>query len=114
MRCFVKVFGGVFVLGRVAAADVPADEAHAQMDPGIAELHAVLANMCRRFSYFDLIEVSTFFWHRFLHVFSSPWYKCDSYQGMPSGMPKEPQNESAFRRWICAIKIHHRLSGVKA
>ena len=66
MRCFVKVFGGVFVLGRVAAADIPADQAHTQMDPGIAELNAVLTNMFVRFSYFDLIEVSTFFWHRFL------------------------------------------------
>ena len=49
MRCFVKVFGGVFVLGRVAATNIAADEAHAQMDPGIAELHAILTNMLVRF-----------------------------------------------------------------
>src|SRR5216684_6270648 len=68
MRCFVKVFGGVLVLGRVATTDIAADEAHAQMDPGIAELHAILTNMLVRFSYFDLIKVGTFFCHRFLRV----------------------------------------------
>src|ERR1700730_1111668 len=108
MGCLVEVFGGVFVFGRVATTDIAADEAHSQVNPGIAELNAVLTNMLRRFSYFDLIEVSTFFRHRFLQVFSSPQYKCDSYQGVPSGMPKEPQNESTFGRWICGIKIHNR------
>jgi hypothetical protein len=69
MRCFVKVFGGVFVLGRVAATDIAADQAHAQMDPAVAELNAILTNMLVRLSYFDLIKVSTFFWHRSLRVF---------------------------------------------
>jgi len=55
MLRFVKVFGGVFVLGRVAAAHIAADKAHAQVDPGIAGLHAVLTNMLSRFSNFDLI-----------------------------------------------------------
>jgi hypothetical protein len=68
MCCFVKVFGGMFVLGRVATANIAADEAHAQMDPGIAQLHAILTNMFVRFSYFDLIKVGTFFCHRFLRV----------------------------------------------
>ncbi len=63
----VKVFSGVFILGRVAATGMPADEAHAQMDPGIAGLNAVLTNMFARFSHFDLIEVGTFFCHRVLH-----------------------------------------------
>src|SRR5260221_7112469 len=48
----VKVFSGVFVLGRVAATGMPADEAHAQMDPGSAGLNAVLPNMFSRFSFF--------------------------------------------------------------
>jgi len=73
MLRLVKVFGGVFVLGRVAATDIAADKAHAQVDPGIAGLHAILTNMFVRFSYFDLIEVGTFFWHRSLRMFSSPW-----------------------------------------
>jgi hypothetical protein len=33
---------------------------------------------------------------------------------MPSGMPKERQNESAFRRWAGGIQIHRGLLGVKA
>jgi len=63
MRCFVKVFGGVFVFGRVATTDIAADEAHPQMDPSIAGLHTLLTNMLVCFSYFDLIKVGTFFWH---------------------------------------------------
>jgi hypothetical protein len=113
MRCLVKVFSGMFVLGRVAATDIAADKAHAQVDPSIAELNAILTNMLVRFSYFDLIKVSAFLCHRFLRVFSSQWWKCDSYQGIPSGMPKEPQNEFAFRRWAGGIQIHRRLLGVK-
>jgi hypothetical protein len=73
MRCLVKVFSGMFVLGRVAAADIAAAKAHAQVDPGIAELNAILTNMLVRFSYFDLIKVSAFLCHRFLRVFSSQW-----------------------------------------
>jgi hypothetical protein len=72
MRRFVKVFGGVLVLGRVAATHIAADKAHAQVDPGVAKLHAILTKMLVRFSYFDLIKVGTFFWHRSLRVFSSP------------------------------------------
>jgi hypothetical protein len=37
------MFGSVFVLGRIAAADVPADQAQPQMDPRIAHLQAFLA-----------------------------------------------------------------------
>jgi hypothetical protein len=36
----VKVLGGVFVLGRIATADVAAFQAQPQMDPGIAHLEA--------------------------------------------------------------------------
>jgi len=40
---FVVVFGGVFVGGAVAAADVAAGEAEAQIDPGFAAVQALLA-----------------------------------------------------------------------
>jgi len=33
---------------------------------------------------------------------------------MPSGMPKEPQNKSAFRRSAGGVQIHRGLFGVKA
>ena len=39
---------------------------------------------------------------------------CDSYQGMPSDMPKTPQNQSAFRRWVQAIGFPHGRLGLYA
>ena len=72
MLRFVKVFGGVLILGRVAATDIAADQAHTQVDPGVAGLRALLTNVLIRFSYFDLIKVRTFFWQWFLRMFSSP------------------------------------------
>jgi hypothetical protein len=36
MLRFVKVLGGVFVLGRVATPDIAAHQAHPQMDPFVA------------------------------------------------------------------------------
>jgi hypothetical protein len=70
----VKVFGGMLVLGRVATGGVSANQAHTQMDPGIASLNAVFAHMLVRLPYFDLIKVSAFFRHRFL-----PVLKCNSF-----------------------------------
>jgi hypothetical protein len=39
----MEVFGGVLILGRVAAADMTADETFPEVDPGIAHLQALLA-----------------------------------------------------------------------
>jgi hypothetical protein len=66
MLCVVKMFRGVFVWGRVAACGVPADQTHAQVDPGAANLHAVFTHVfvCR--SNFDLIEMGTLFCHGYL------------------------------------------------
>jgi hypothetical protein len=64
----MKVFGRVLVLGRVAAAHVPANHAHAQMDPGVAHLHAFFTNMRVRVPDFDLIQVRAFVCHRFLLI----------------------------------------------
>jgi hypothetical protein len=41
----VEVLGGVLVFGGVAAADVSALEAGAEMDPGVAQGDALLADM---------------------------------------------------------------------
>jgi len=68
MLRFVKVLGGVLVLGRVAAGRMSADHAHTQVNPGIASLNAVFTNMLVRVSYFDLIEVRALFCHRFLRL----------------------------------------------
>jgi hypothetical protein len=68
---FVEMLGGVFILGRVATTDLSAGQAHPQMDPGVAYLHAFFADMLARFLDFDLVEVRTFIWHRALQNFAS-------------------------------------------
>jgi hypothetical protein len=55
MLSLMKVFGCVLVLGRIAAADVAADEALSQVDPGIARLQAFLAALAAR------LDVANFF-----------------------------------------------------
>jgi hypothetical protein len=62
----VEVLGGVLVLGRVTTADLSTDEAHTQVDPGIAHLHALFTDMFLCFSYFDLVKMGAFFRHKFL------------------------------------------------
>ena len=53
----VEVTGGVFVLRGVAAADVAAGQAKAQVDPGVACLETVLATLLPRVGDFDLGDV---------------------------------------------------------
>jgi hypothetical protein len=55
----VKVLGGVFVLRRIAAADVAAGEAQAQVDPGVAHLQTFFAAFGLRFYVVNLVEVRT-------------------------------------------------------
>lgn len=44
----MEVFGGVFILGRIAAANMPAFKAEAQVYPCISDFQAVLAAVCAR------------------------------------------------------------------
>jgi hypothetical protein len=53
----VKVFGGVLVLGRIAATDVAATQAQAQVDPSIAHLQALFAAVGVGFYLVNLIQV---------------------------------------------------------
>src|ERR1700687_4034223 len=66
MLCLVEMPGGVLVLGRVAAAHMPARETQTQMHPRIASLDTFLTHMFIRFPYLDLIKMRTFLRHRFL------------------------------------------------
>jgi hypothetical protein len=68
---FVEMFGGVLVLGRVAAPHMSADETQAQVNPGITSLDAVFAYMLVRLCDFDLVQVRAFFRHRFLFLWES-------------------------------------------
>jgi hypothetical protein len=84
------------------------------MDPGIAELHAILTNMLVRFSYFDLIKVGTFFCHRFLRVLAVRGRNAirirACLQACRRSLKMNPPSGAGF----VELKIHHRLSGVKA
>jgi hypothetical protein len=48
----------VLVLRRIATAHVPALQTKPQMDPGIAGLDAILANVLVRFGELDLVNMS--------------------------------------------------------
>lgn len=58
-----KVPGCVLVLRRIAAADMTASEAQAQVHPPLTHLDALLANMRVRASNPDSIEMRTFCCH---------------------------------------------------
>ena len=57
----VKMFGRVCILRGIAAPDVSADEAFAQMNPAIAHLEALLASLCARLNVLNLVQMSTVF-----------------------------------------------------
>jgi len=57
VRGRVEVFGGVPVLGRIAAADVAAGEAEAEVDPPIAAFDTVRTSLFIRMRDLDLIEM---------------------------------------------------------
>jgi hypothetical protein len=62
IRC-VKMLRRMLVFGRIAAADVPANEAYAQMHPGIAGLQAILTSVRAGGNVSNLIEVCTLLSH---------------------------------------------------
>src|SRR5271165_707887 len=59
----VEVFGGVLVLGGIAARYVATFQAESQMDPGVAEFDALFADMNLGARDFDLIEMGAGFSH---------------------------------------------------
>jgi hypothetical protein len=56
----MEVFGGVLVLGRIAAADVTAAQTQPEMHPDIAELDAVFADAGLSGGDFHLVQVAAF------------------------------------------------------
>ena len=55
----VKVFCGMFILGRIATTNVPAAQAQAKVHPLIAHLQTFLTAMGMRFDVLYLIEMRT-------------------------------------------------------
>ncbi len=61
----VEMLGGVLVLGRVAAANVSATQAEAQMHPSVPHFYAFFADMRAGFGDLDLIEMGALLCHKF-------------------------------------------------
>jgi hypothetical protein len=57
MFCAVKVFCGVLVLGGIAAAYVAANQAEAEMHPGLAHFQAFLASVSAGSHFADFLYV---------------------------------------------------------
>jgi hypothetical protein len=64
----MKMFCGVFVFGRVAATDVAAAQAEAQVYPAVAHLQTFFATLGLGLYVLDLIEMSTIIGHGFPSV----------------------------------------------
>jgi hypothetical protein len=61
-----KMPGGVLVLGGVAAADVPADQAQAKMHPAVPHRETFFATLCAGSHGSDLIQMSACAGHGYL------------------------------------------------
>ena len=66
MLAAMEMLGRVLVFRRIATSNVPAFQAKAQMDPGIAGLDAVFADIRIGGLEFDLLHVTTALGHGFL------------------------------------------------
>jgi hypothetical protein len=64
----VKMFGGMFVFGRVAAPNMAANQTKAQVDPFVSHPEALFTSGFVRTRNFDFIQVSA----GFIHFFSFP------------------------------------------
>jgi len=53
----MEVLSGVLILGRIAAAYLPAGQTQTQVNPGVADLQALLASVFVGVFDFDLIEM---------------------------------------------------------
>lgn len=63
----LKMFGGVFVLRVVAAADVAAGETETKMNPGVSHLETFFtAIRCFRSHILDLVEMDALLIHFYL------------------------------------------------
>lgn len=61
MICFVKVFGGVFVFGRITATYVTATQAQSQVYPGVAHFQTFLAACSAWHDVLSTLKMSTAF-----------------------------------------------------
>jgi hypothetical protein len=57
MAALMEMFGCVFVLRRIATSHLPADHTHSQMNPSVADLHALFADVLVGARNLDLIQM---------------------------------------------------------
>ena len=82
MLGLVKMLGGVLVLRRVAAANMPTGQTEAQMHPAISGFQTVLTSIGARRDVTYLVEVATLLCHMFLFSFlDAPGCPCLFSQG---------------------------------
>ena len=55
----VKMFRGVFILGRITTADVAATHAEPQVHPGVANFQAIFTTIGTGLNFLNLIEMCT-------------------------------------------------------
>jgi hypothetical protein len=60
MFAVVEMFGGVFVLGGIAASDLAAYHAHAEMNPRVSNLYALFTDVFVCGFDLDLIQMFAF------------------------------------------------------
>jgi hypothetical protein len=65
----MKMLGGMFVLGGIAATDVATLEAQPEVNPRVAHLQAFLASFCARMHFTNRIQMRA---HRIWHDFVPP------------------------------------------
>jgi len=65
----VKMLGSVLIFRIVTAADMPAFQTEAQVDPGITRFQAILASIGTRCDLTYLVKMTTLFCHIFLLSF---------------------------------------------
>ena len=70
MASRMEMPGSMLILRGVAAANMPADKALAQVYPGIANFQAILAAISTRRHFSNLVEVRTNHCHQFFSFFS--------------------------------------------
>src|SRR5579864_6391966 len=95
MLRLMKMFGGVLILRRVAAAYVTALETQAQMHPGVMHLKTFLAAFAAGSNFLDLFLMTA----RFRHDFASVLFRAQSlaYRGVDRERLKPVRIERNWR-----------------
>ena len=79
----VEMFGSVGIFRAIAATDVTAFEAQTQVYPAIADFKAIFAALRAGPNFLDLVQMRTFFAHKFLLLLSDNIQALACFAGQP-------------------------------